>query len=675
MGVRRNYSRSYRRKYMCKFKGGMTMLARTFIFVGILYATLIILLLQMHDSTVTSSKLQVFASSELLDLKFKPSYECFNPQTQIVILILSMWNQFAQRRAIRDTWAKEMIKNPQFDHVTYLFVTGVGKASSLPLLEEESGKYGDVLVGSFEDNVYLITRKYASFKTIMGVRWTLNHHCSESNLLVVTVNDGCFINLKLLSQKLLPVVGNTTKYDKFWIGNVKTDKRSAPESQDEKSPIFLSKYDLPFEVLPTFCSAETGSVISYGAAKYLYDWSHSHYIVKDLDVYMRQAAQEGHWFIATDKSIIPSYEESDDICSATERTITTNVYRPYLMRKIFKNISNTKLENLKLFSRLCKNPILESVMNVNASNEKMFETHLKIETNPSYICKRQLDINNGNYIFLLMLISSKPEHWKRRVIIRQTWGKDTVIKGHRVQLLFVIAKSSTASENIRVKMEAKEHKDLIIFDFKESHFNLTLKVVGGLKWVTENCNNARFLYKGDDDMFVNLDIIVAHLSNSNNGPNQNAIVKSGSIIPKVYLQRDAIPMKKLYLGSVNTSPVIRNTHSKYYVSFTDYKGKYYPPFASGGGYIISCDVIPAMYKASLSVALINNDDAYQGILAKKVGVKPIPHDGFQLEVEEGKISSICDIRKTSWVVHGFYENRLKKFWHAFVSPSTTCEWY
>ena len=52
--------------------------------------------------------------------------------------------------------------------------------------------------------------------------------------------------------------------------------------------------------------------------------------------------------------------------------------------------------------------------------------------------------------------------------------------------------------------EAEEHNDLVVEDFQESYLNLTVKTTYLLKWLNSSrCSKARFIFKLDDDVYVN----------------------------------------------------------------------------------------------------------------------------------------------------------------------------
>ena len=86
---------------------------------------------------------------------------------------------------------------------------------------------------------------------------------------------------------------------------------------------------------------------------------------------------------------------------------------------------------------------------------------------------------------------------------------------------------------------------------------------------------------------------------------------------------------------------------------------------------MSSDIIPALYNASLTVFILNNDDIYQGILIKKVGVNTMNHDGFR-NFALGTNMDTCTLRKEVWTLHGFSGARLRLLWGRFVTTTRRC---
>ena len=65
-----------------------------------------------------------------------------------------------------------------------------------------------------------------------------------------------------------------------------------------------------------------------------------------------------------------------------------------------------------------------------------------------------------------------------------------------------------------VTTEAEDNNDIVLEDFHDTYLNLTLKTTFLLKWVTSRCSNAKFVFKVDDDVFVNPEKLWSTLESS-----------------------------------------------------------------------------------------------------------------------------------------------------------------
>ena len=303
--------------------------------------------------------------------------------------------------------------------------------------------------------------------------------------------------------------------------------------------------------------------------------------------------------------------------------------------------------NMELNGRNCSRP---DWFPGDGTNDRYFKQCLKTVITHGDICFERTGEKKD--VFLLLLVSSLPSHFERRQAIRETWGKQRVFFGKQTVLLFTLATetNNTAEIQKKVNEENERHGDIIQAEFRESFHNLTLKVVFGLKWVTENCPHTKYYYKGDDDMFVNMKNIIQFLE-------------------KLSKEKH----KAMFIGNAMwTSIHIDDAKSRYHVSKKQYRGKFYPPYCSGGGYVISGSTIPAMYEAAQRTSIIPIDDAYHGILAKRIGV-PITHNSaFKVFGSEGKNMHKCFLQE-SMVSHKYgTADSLRKAWTNFTDISIKC---
>lgn len=216
--------------------------------------------------------------------------------------------------------------------------------------------------------------------------------------------------------------------------------------------------------------------------------------------------------------------------------------------------------------------------------------------------------SGGYHILLAILVPSHPANKRRRDAIRETWGriaKDFDLGTEQVIVMFVLGLPRDYDEYQRVKKEAKLYQDLVVYDFVDDYRNLTIKSLLGMYWTSVYCNNARYVMKADDDVYINVPFVIREL--------------------KQYHP------KELILGSLNSrSPVKR--YGQWKVEVNVYPFPMFPPYCSGCLYIMSADVVEKLYNISdinEPHKLIPVEDVYiTGILAEKLGVKCQHHERF-----------------------------------------------
>ncbi|NXI66926.1 B3GT4 galactosyltransferase, partial [Anseranas semipalmata] len=69
-----------------------------------------------------------------------------------------------------------------------------------------------------------------------------------------------------------------------------------------------------------------------------------------------------------------------------------------------------------------------------------------------------------------------------------------------------------AAERAAVLAEARRHGDVLQGAFADTYANLTRKTLLLLGWAAARCPGARFVLKADDDAFVHVPALLAHLA-------------------------------------------------------------------------------------------------------------------------------------------------------------------
>ncbi|KAM9312410.1 beta-1,3-galactosyltransferase 5-like [Gastrophryne carolinensis] len=194
---------------------------------------------------------------------------------------------------------------------------------------------------------------------------------------------------------------------------------------------------------------------------------------------------------------------------------------------------------------------------------------------------------------MLLAVKSHPQSAARRVALRQTWAKQWLIEGYKVRAVFLMARSNHTGAMEMVGRESQEYGDVLLWDFMEGHHNLSLKERCFLEWLHLHLPHVDFIFKGDDDEFVN----------------PTALVR--------YVKEHGTPYT-LHGALQNHSIVLR--HSKYQVSKTLFPNPKYPCFLSGGGFVFPGHAVKLLYWASRRLPVFPLDDVYFGFLALAANV-------------------------------------------------------
>lgn len=258
-------------------------------------------------------------------------------------------------------------------------------------------------------------------------------------------------------------------------------------------------------------------------------------------------------------------------------------------------------------------------------------------------------------IYLLMVIKSVATQHDRREVIRKTWGKEQVVDGKRIKTLFLLGKSSNEAERANhqklVEYEDYIYGDILQWDFLDSFFNLTLKETHFLKWFHTYCPGVRYVFKGDDDVFVSVDNIFEFLDSSKHN-------------------------KDLFVGDVifKARP-IRRKENKYYIPQAMYNKTLYPPYAGGGGFLMDGTLARRLYWAADTLELYPIDDVFLGMCLEVLQVTPVKHNAFKtfglVKNKSSKLNREPCFFKSMIVVHKLLPADLMHMWNQ-VNSDLVC---
>nr|XP_002730446.1 PREDICTED: beta-1,3-galactosyltransferase 1-like [Saccoglossus kowalevskii] len=255
-----------------------------------------------------------------------------------------------------------------------------------------------------------------------------------------------------------------------------------------------------------------------------------------------------------------------------------------------------------------------------------------------YIIRNDKLCSNAD-VYLLILVLSAPKNRLQRKAIRNTWGRGADGSDVTVRLAFLFGTTMEVKEMQTLRSESEKFGDIVQGDFEDSYANLTLKTIFGLQWTVENCANAAYILKADDDIYVIMDNLLRWLK---------------------YLR--PIRRRLLYTGYLyGHTRVDRNKKTKWYVPEKDYPEMFYPPYISGGAYLLSNEVVREFYRETSMVRPFIFEDVYLGILAKRLHIYAV-HNSLFHTTHAGYSKPNCQKSKAI-AVHGFKSLEMYKFYN------------
>ncbi|XP_041443336.1 beta-1,3-galactosyltransferase 5-like [Xenopus laevis] len=233
---------------------------------------------------------------------------------------------------------------------------------------------------------------------------------------------------------------------------------------------------------------------------------------------------------------------------------------------------------------------------------------------------------------VIMAIKSHPRSGARRQAARRTWAWEEEVEGYWVKTIFLIAQTEVSGQMELVALESREFGDILQWDFNEGHHNLSLKERCFLEWLDSEVPEVKFIFKGDDDEYVNPRAVVHFIKEHGSSPNT------------------------LHGHLLRHSTVMRST--KYAISKTLYSFDKYPSFLSGGGFLFPGTSVKYLHEVAQKIPVFPLDDVYFGFLALAANLTYRHDRRFYVS---GLAFNACKYQE-ALVVHGIDPERLINIW-------------
>ncbi|KAM9312052.1 beta-1,3-galactosyltransferase 2-like [Gastrophryne carolinensis] len=249
--------------------------------------------------------------------------------------------------------------------------------------------------------------------------------------------------------------------------------------------------------------------------------------------------------------------------------------------------------------------------------------------------------------FLLLMVLSDAHDIESRNAIRDTWG-NVGLYDVDVLRIFLVGLPTLFVDRVQtmLKEENLMYKDIVQQDFMDTYYNLTLKTLMGMEWVTKFCSTVSYVMKADSDTFLNVDYLVHKLLHPELPVRQN------------YFTGDIVAY---------TRP-LRDPAYKWYVPKEVYPNNTYPPYCSGPGYLFSADMAKKIYDISQVIRVMPMEDAFMGICLYELQIPPTesPPDIFYVNHRNYDRCLFHNLVS----VHHYSKDELRRIWSNFWKYKT-----
>lgn len=199
---------------------------------------------------------------------------------------------------------------------------------------------------------------------------------------------------------------------------------------------------------------------------------------------------------------------------------------------------------------------------------------------------------------LVFIVKSARKNFVQRNAIRQSWGCEKRFSDVIIRTVFLLGTGNTGydpSEDLQksIDIEVDTFDDIVLGSFVDSYFNNTIKTIMGMRWAYENCPNSKFYMFVDDDFYVSTKNVLHFVWNPINYPEYLIEFKES---PQ---KQDLSEADMLFAGFVINSAPHRHKSSKWHVSVSEYPWHMWPPYITGGAYILSAEALKEMYYISM----------------------------------------------------------------------------
>lgn len=227
---------------------------------------------------------------------------------------------------------------------------------------------------------------------------------------------------------------------------------------------------------------------------------------------------------------------------------------------------------------------------------------------------KSLCYSSDQNLVLVAFVVIAPDRFEKRMKIRNTWANHNSFSNMKV--FFSLGRSRNSTVNKMIRDEALLYNDILQVDFVDSYYKIINKVLLTYKWVSLNCQNAKYVLRINDDVVVNSLSLIKYLKTA-------------------YKKRDIINNTAfgniMYFGLI-----VRDVQDKFYVPFEKINKPYYDPYPEGTAFIITADLAARFFYLGFSKLkpFTHTEDVFIGMMVKHDSVNLVNiGDKFPIRIQ------------------------------------------
>ena len=209
-------------------------------------------------------------------------------------------------------------------------------------------------------------------------------------------------------------------------------------------------------------------------------------------------------------------------------------------------------------------------------------------------------------VTLLVVITTIHNEAMVRDRVRQSWLRFSHNNSSpRMRHVFLLGDNGNNTQQEALMDENWKYGDILQDDFKESYYNLSIKVLMAYKWANTQCPMVRFILRTATDNYVNVPGLID------------------------YIDKRSPSLENVQLGRVlGGQPVDRQKSSKYYLSYAEYPHPVFPPYSIGTAFVVSMTTARRILDISRDIPYFTLEDVYFGMCLRKLGLYVMNNNRF-----------------------------------------------